>query len=366
MISHPSASTFRDIPMRNRWCRGLALCLIALAPATLYSKPVEVRSNHPEYYVVQKGDTLWDISALFLRDPWLWPEIWEINPGIANPHLIYPGDMISLVYRDGEPVLRVARGAKRSEETEKLHPSVRSSELRGEPISSIPMDAISPFLSRLRVVTKQELDTAPYIVSLGKEHMLGGTGFKVYARGIETQDIGTSYVVYRPGKAYRNPENRHEILGYEALPVADASLEQTGDPATLLLIRGSREVRGGDRLLPIAMDEMDSQMIPRAPGTELSGEIISVVDGVTQIGQHQIVVLSIGAHDGAEPGYVLEVHQRGPKVRDAYGKRHEEVTLPDERAGEVLVFRSFDRVSYALVMNAMRAMHVGDIVKNPS
>ncbi|MFZ0254220.1 MAG: LysM peptidoglycan-binding domain-containing protein [Gammaproteobacteria bacterium] len=353
--------------MRNRWCRGLvALCLIGLAPATLRSEPVSVRSSHPEYYVVQKGDTLWDISALFLTDPWLWPEIWEINPSIANPHLIYPGDRISLVYRDGKPVLRVARGFEPSEQVEKLHPSIRSSELRQEPISSIPIDAIAPFLSRLRVVTKQELDAAPYIVSLGKEHLLGGPGFQVYARRIAAQEIGASYVVYRPGKAYRNPHDTQEILGYEALHVADATLEQTGDPATLMLTRGSREVLGGDRLLPASMDEINNRLIPRVPPTKLLGEIISVVDGVTQIGQHQIVVLSIGTRDGAEPGHVLAVYQRGQKVRDAYGKRQEDVTLPDERAGALLVFRPFERVSYALVMSAVRAMHVGDIVKNPS
>lgn len=352
--------------MRNRWYRGLALFFIVLAPVTLRSEPVSVRSSHPEYYVVQKGDTLWDISALFLTDPWLWPEIWEVNPGIANPHLIYPGDTISLVYRDGKPVLRVARGSERLEQVEKLHPTIRSSGLPGEPIASIPMDAISPFLSRLRVVTKEELEAAPYLVSLGKEHLLGGAGFKVYARGIEAQDVPTSYLVYRPGKAYRNPDNPQDILGYEALHVADATLERTGDPATLQLTQTSREVRGGDRLLMVAMDEIDPNLIPRVPATDLAGEIISVVDGVTQIGQHQIVVLNIGTRDGAEPGHVLAVHQRGQKVRDVYGNRQEDVTLPDERAGAVLVFRSFDRVSYALVMSAARAMHVGDILKNPS
>lgn len=353
--------------MRNRWHRGLvALCLIALAPATLRSEPVSVRPSHPEYYVVQKGDTLWDISALFLTDPWLWPEIWEINPSIANPHLIYPGDTISLIYRDGKPVLRVARDSEPSPQVERLHPSIRSSALREEPISSIPMDAIGPFLNRLRVVTREELDAAPYIVSLGKEHLLGGPGFKVYARRIAAQEIGTGYVVYRPGKAYRNPHDPQDILGYEALHVADATLEQTGDPATLLLTQGSREVLGGDRLLPAAMDEINHRLIPRVPATKLFGEIISVVDGVTQIGQHQIVVLSIGTRDGVESGHVLAVYQRGQKVRDAYGKRHDEVMLPDERAGALLVFRPFDRVSYALVMSAVRAMHVGDIVKNPS
>jgi hypothetical protein len=355
--------------MRNRWCRGLALCLIVLTPAMLCAESVSVRSSHPQYYIVKKGDTLWDISALFLTDPWLWPEIWEINPSIANPHLIYPGDRISLVYRDGKPVLQVARGSAPSAQVdnlEQLHPSIRSLELRGEPIPSIPLDALAPFLSRLRVVTEQELDAAPYIVSLGKEHLLGGPGFKVYARGIDAQEIGTRYVVYRPGKAYRNPDNPQDILGYEALHVADATLERNGDPTTLMLTRGSREVRGGDRLFPAAVDDINSQLIPRVPAKELTGEIISVVDGVTQIGQHQIVVLNIGTRDGAQPGHVLAVHQRGHKVHDAYGKRQEDVTLPDERAGAVLIFRLFDRVSYALVMSAERAMHLGDIVTNPS
>lgn len=333
---------------------------------TLRSEPVSVRPNHPEYYVVQKGDTLWDISALFLSDPWLWPEIWEVNPAIANPHLIYPGDVIGLVYRDGKPVLRVARGGESTDQVEKLQPAIRSSAIGGEPIASIPIDAIAPFLNRLRVVSKDELDAAPYIVSLGKEHLLGGTGFKVYARGIKAEDQATRYVVYRPGKVYRNPDNPQDILGYEALPVADASLERTGDPATLLLARSSREVRGGDRLMPDLIDDISRHLVPRVPENELTGEIISVVDGVSQIGQHQIVVLSLGVRDGAQPGHVLAVHQRGQKVRDLYGQRQEDVTLPDERAGSVLVFRPFERVSYALVMNAVRAMHVRDIVKKPS
>ncbi|MGF1615849.1 MAG: LysM peptidoglycan-binding domain-containing protein [Gammaproteobacteria bacterium] len=355
--------------MCNRWCRGLVLGLIALVPATLPAEPVGVVADHPQVYVVKKGDTLWDIAALFLTDPWLWPEIWEVNPAIADPHLIYPGDRISLVYRDGKPVLRAARGSQElrsSEPIEKLRPSVRSLERREEPIASIPMDAIAPFLSRLRVISKDELEAAPYIVSLGQEHLLAGPGFKVYVRGIEAEDIGTQYIVYRPGKAYRNPDNHQDILGYEAVHVADAVLKRAGDPSTCLLTAGSREVLGGDRLLPAAMDESHPLLIPLPPVTEISGRIIAVVDGVTQIGQYQVIVLSIGTQDGVQPGHVLAVYQRGAKVPDRYGKRQEKVVLPDERAGTVLVFRPFDRVSYALVMSAVRPMHVGDVVKKPS
>lgn len=356
--------------MRKSYMHGLVLAAL-LVPASLPAATIELNPNHPERYIVQKGDTLWDISARFLRDPWYWPEIWEVNPDIQNPHLIYPGDEIVLTYEGGKPVLRVRRDGR---PTVKLSPAVRTLSGSEGAIATLPLDAIKEFLNRSRVVTDGELENAPYIVSLGEEHLVGGEGFKVYARGL---DAGASsrYGVFRRGEAYRNPDAEDEILGYEALYVGDSVVERPGDPSTLMLTDTAREVLAGDRLFPLANDAIADQLVPNVPGTRLEGKIISVIDGVSQIGQYQVVVINLGTEDGAAPGDVMAVYQTGatirdrfaksPKVRSVVNRNYDLVTLPNERAGVVVVFRTFERVSYALVMKATRAIHVLDTVTNP-
>ena len=352
---------------------GLSL-LLALAPIALGAQSVALKPDHPSRYVVQRGDTLWDIAGRFLRDPWLWPEIWDVNPAVRNPHLIYPGDELILSFRDGQPVLQVQRGGQprqapadvSPERTAtgvvKLRPRVRELPLDATSIPPIPVDAIAQFLSRPGILTDQELSEAPYIVSLGPEHLIAGAGYRVYARGLPS-DESVGYAVYRRGKAFRDPDRGGEILGYEALHVADARLEEHGDPASLALTTSTREVLIGDRVLPVNEKEVVTRFLPRAPSDPLDGKIIAVVDGVTQIGQHQTVVLNLGTRDGVEEGHVMAVYQLGEIVRDPFAK--ETVTLPNARAGVVMVFRPFERVSYALVMEAQRAMHVRDIVTNP-
>ena len=206
-----------------------ALMLVFAIVPLVQADTLDLAAGHPERYVVQKGDTLWDISARFLRDPWRWPDIWEKNPQIQNPHLIYPGDVVSLVYKDGQPMLRVTSGARPSV---KLSPSVRTEPLV-RAIPTIPIDAIAQFLTDSRVVGEGELEAAPYIVSMGKEHLVAGTSSRVYVRGI-VSDQARRFGVYRRGEAYRNPDAaKDDVLGYEALHVADAVLEAGGDPATV-------------------------------------------------------------------------------------------------------------------------------------
>lgn len=384
------------------------LCLAAAAWALLvpagYAQTV--RADRPDVYTVQRGDTLWDISARFLKEPWLWPEIWQANPQIENPHLIYPGDEISLVYEGGEPRLRVRRGRP----VVKLSPSVRVVRRGAEAIPAIPIDAISQFLSRPRVVDEGYLETVPYVVSVGNEHLIAGAGFRIYARGRGL--AGTNrFAVFRQGGPYVDPDT-DQVLGYEALYLGDAMLERPGDPTTLRLVQSQREILAGDRLLPVDEQRIDGNLIPRPPGSTVRGAIIEVVDGVTQIGQYQIVVLNLGESNGLEPGTVLSVWQRGAVVEDkfyrgssreesepeplietdparqggidgltmaadqvvrdlqrtvksAFSPRGDFVALPDERAGTIMVFRTYDRISYALVMDAERAMHVLDRVTNP-
>ena len=333
---------------------GLLLSCNILAAAS-----VDLNPSHPERYTVVKGDTLWDISALFLRDPWLWPEVWYVNPQIENPHLIYPGDEIILTYQDGRPLLSLQRGPQR---VNKLSPSIRATPLESA-IPTIPLDAIAQFLTRPFVMEEGELELAPYIVHFLDDHIMGGAGISFYARSIQEQQP-SRYSVVRPGKAYKDPDSG-EILGYEATYIGDTDLQQTGDPAKLLITSSEREAVIGDRLLLANDDKPMLNFQPRAPEVDIQGRIISVFNGVSQIGQYNVVVLNKGDRDGLEPGHVLEILQGGNEVRDIVAGRGATVTLPLEQAGHLMVFRTFERVSFALVMHATKPLHVLDWVRPP-
>lgn len=317
-----------------------------------------VKRDHPDRYTVKKGDTLWDISALFLHDPWRWPDIWYVNPQVRNPHLIYPGDVLELTYVNGKPQLRVvAKGPI------KLSPRVRSTPWDGA-IPTVPIDAIAPFLTRPYVVGENELDSAPYVVDFADEHTLGGAGMRAYVRAIEASEP-QKFDLVRKGGPYKDAETG-EVLGYEALFVGSGLLKRTGDPATVAITDTVSEVLVGDRLLPVGEERRIEDFYPRPPSTTVAGAIIDVFDGVSQIGQYQVVVLDRGARDGLEPGTVLRVDQRGETIRDPVAAdSRTKVTLPDESAGLIMVFRTFDRVSFALVMEAERPMHVLDRIRNP-
>ncbi len=324
------------------------------------AQTIKLNPDHPDRYVVVKGDTLWDISARFLRDPWLWPEVWQVNPQIANPHLIYPGDIIAFELQDGKPVLRLHRGGRK---VVKLSPRMREQPL-DQAITTIDPDAIRHFLNQARVVTGDELKLAPYVLGgVSKRLLAGTTGERIYVRGI-TSGATTRYGVYRVGEVYRNPDDKKEILGHEVVKVADAVLDRAGDPATLLVTGIRREIRVGDRLLPVGDDMASSQYyFPRAPRPGTKGRIISVFDGVSMVGQYQGVVLDLGRQQGIETGHVLAVYQANGKMKDPV--TGEEVELPDEHAGTLLVFRTFDKVSYALLMKSARPVHVLDTVRTP-
>ena len=380
----------------------LALCVAWAA----HADQVALSENHPSQYTVVKGDTLWDIAGHFLRHPWQWPDIWDSNQQIENPHLIYPGDEIFLSYKDGRPLLGLHRGR-----LVKLSPTVREHG-RAQAIPPIPLDAIHQFLSRPRVVSEADIEESAYVVGSQDEHLATGTGYKIYIRGIPDNSINR-FSVFRPGGEYRDPDTNRS-LGYEALHIADAVINKFNDPATAVITWSNREVVKGDRLLPQEMEEYP-EFVPHAPENTVEGRIISVVDGVTQIGQYNVVVLNKGQADGIVPGHVLAIYQAGDVIRDELGtaqahKRRLEdfrraeaenpssvgrffdgvandiretklvvdkalgepvggsavtVQLPEERAGEVMVFRSFEAVSYGLVMNTQRPIHVLDRVRNP-
>ncbi|HEY7672410.1 MAG TPA: LysM domain-containing protein [Gammaproteobacteria bacterium] len=337
----------------------------ALALGQPEASPV-LNPRHPETYVVQPGDTLWDIAATFLRDPWYWPEIWQINPDIENPHLIFPGDVLSLAYLDdGRPVVSVTeRGPLAgSGLVERLSPRVRAEPLE-EAIQTIPFETLRAFLSRPAILDRSELDTLPYIVA-HPEGLLGSAGHDVYVRGTDAGE-GAVFNFVHPGEALVDPDDG-TVVGYQGLYVGQGRVRRAGDPSTVFMTESAREALIGDYL--VTEDSVaPATFLPRAPEEAVDGRIISVLDGVSLIGQYQVIVVNRGARHGLQPGHVLSVYRTGEVIRDPVrGNRQsgEKVRLPDELAGTTMVFRTFDRISYALVMEATNEIHILDTVRNP-
>jgi hypothetical protein len=334
--------------------------------------PVRIKSSAPSHYTVVKGDTLWDIASKFLLDPWYWPEIWHVNPQIENPHLIYPGDVLTLYYVQGRPYVRVSGGprttadANRNEQKiSRLAPRVRTEALDTDN-HLLPVQAIRQFIFRPRIVTKEQLEQAPYIVGSQDNRLIYGADDIVYVRGLERIAGNDRYSVFRAGKVFRDPLT-DELLGYEALPVGDASLIKEGETSTVRLARTEREALLGDRLLPFDEQDEDRTFAPRSPSNSVNGQVISLSDAISQIGAYQIAVLNLGHRNGIEKGHVLAVYESGRVVTDPFTKDRlaRKVTLPDEKMGIVMVFRTFENVSYALVMEAARPVRVGNAVRNP-
>ena len=394
-------------PATARTGAGLRLfCMLAvLLPSPLLAE-VALSPNHPQSYTVRAGDTLWSIAGRFLRDPWRWRDVWQANPGITNPNRIYPGDVLELTYdAAGNPRIRKGRGGLR---VVKLSPRVRVEEVQRE-VPTIPINVVAPFLSRPFVADSRELDKAPYVVGFPEGHILAAVGDIFFVRSIYDA-ADDRFEILRPGQEYRDPDTG-EVLGYEASYVAEARLERTGDPATLFVIRSDREVEIGDRARPTRENRPIRSFLPHPAPPGLEGKIIAVLGGVSQIGQYDVVVLNRGQRDGAEIGQVFEVFRGGNERRDPvragrddwnwrnetplntsfwYGDwepsgwvrdkpdpnaplpLHRKVTrqsetyiVPDSRAGVVMIFRVFPRVSFALVMYAREAMQIGEVVSPP-
>ncbi|WP_181298629.1 LysM peptidoglycan-binding domain-containing protein [Pseudomonas sp. Q2-TVG4-2] len=340
--------------------RKSLLALLLVAVGGMAQAAVQLKDDHPEQYTVVKGDTLWDISGRFLSEPWKWPELWHANPQVENPHLIYPGDNLSLVYVDGQPRVMLSRGASRG--TIKLSPTVRTTPM-AEAISTIPLEAINSFLLSNRIVdSAAEFEAAPYIVAGNAERVISGSGDRVYGRGEFQDGIGV-YGIFRQGKTYMDPETQ-EFLGINADDVGTAELlDMEGDIATMMLTRVTQEARIGDRMFPSEERAVNSTFMPSEPEGEVNGVILDVPRGVTQIGQFDVVTLNKGARDGLSIGNVLAVYKTGETVRDRV--TGENVKIPDERSGLLMVFRTYDKLSYGLVLQATRSLAVMDKVRNP-
>jgi len=356
----------------------------ANAEADRNNQSIQLTTDYPQEYIVKKGDTLWDIASMFLKDPWYWPEIWQRNPQVKNPHLIYPGDILTLIYVNGMPQIRVARatdagdGIIRRETTDssgrkvvKLSPSIHRKTLN-EAIPSIPADAVRQFLTRPRVVSHDEWVLAPYIVGSDDDHLILGANNKVYIRG-ELDKERIRYSVFREGKRLEDPDTG-ELLGYEVIYAGQVRINKYGEPATGILLSTSREVVVGDRLLPTDKSAIDQQYFPRLPENYIDGKVISLFDAISSIAKYQIAVINRGTNDGLEVGHLLATYQRGGYARDRFldrtsVKRGEEqklnVLLPDERSGIMMIFKVFDRVSYGLVLKSTRTISKLDRVEKP-
>lgn len=343
----------------NNRLRMIAVAFIAsltLGTLTAFSQgSARLAADAPEEYVVQVGDTLWDIAATFLRDPWYWPEIWYINPQVENPHLIYPGDVLALVYIDGAPRVTVGQAG-----SYRLSPQARITPLT-EAITSVSYDSISAFLSRGVVIERNEVDSLPYLLATKGDHLIASAGNTIYIRGTSAQP-GERFNIVRVGDRLIDPET-NDLIGYQGIEIGEGTIRASGDPATMALTSSKQEAAQGDRLIPTSV-EIPLNFFPKAPSSNIDGQIISVVNGVTQIGQYNVVVMNRGSNHGLGVGDVLTVWQRGAVVRDRVEGGN--VRLPDEEAGTVMVFKTYDRISYGLVMEATQAIHTEDFVRNPT
>lgn len=378
--------------------KSLGLFVGLLVSLVVFAATPQLQPDHPDTYVVQKGDTLWDISAKFLKKPWLWPEIWRANPQVHNPHLIYPGDVLKLAYLGGNgdngagtPYL-------------KLVPKVRKSSV--DPTPPIPLEAIKPFLENMRVVDADRIKSAPYVMAFEAHHLRGIVGRLAYVRGLDAQP-GQKFALVRPTHAIRafdadEPDDmditahtlrsnvamvespwkeitrgdghwgKGDSLGVEVRVIGEAQVLRSGDPASLMISSSERAIQQGDRLLPIDDSPYDSTYYPH-PGTDVPAEarVIALTDALRYSGRNQVIALSVGRDDGVRNGATFTILRPGQTVQDNVASDYnsgvfgESVQLPPEYIGHVLVFRTFEHTSYGLVMSAIRPVMLDDLIRAP-
>jgi len=337
---------------------SVCLLLVSLLFSAWLQAAVELNDDVPETYIVKKGDTLWGISGMYLQKPWLWPQLWDSNPQIDNPHLIYPGDELYLVWIDGQPRLRLRRGRD-----VKLTPNMRVQPL-DLAIPVIPLDEIGPWLRWSRILADADINDAAYVVAGSQTHLLSAPGDRIFGRG-NFPDGERAFGIFRPGETYIDPITE-ELLGHEAMDIGNATLlsSNTVEVTELEITRVTKEVRITDRLLPMAERILDATFHPRAPEEEIvDAFMIAVPAGLTQIGTMDIVVINKGSRDGLQSGDVLAIYKTGELVFDKMAQ--DNVQLPDVRAGLCMVFESFEKASYAIVLKSSQALSIMDKVKNP-
>ncbi len=340
-----------------------------------------LKATAPQNYVVKRGDTLWGIANVFLRNPWQWPEIWYVNPQIHNPHRIYPGDMLQLTLgSNGQKVLQLVRGpvgraelgrAELREVTDQTHlePLLRSSPLDA-PIDTIPYNLISAFISKPSVLTREQVASAAYVVALAQSHDIAGEGHELFVRKT-SGEVGTRYSVMHVAEQLTDPQSGRK-LGYVAIYTGTAQITRGGPIAEAVITTSARETLQGDLLIP-EEDTPTTDFAPHIPSRSVSGTIIDVVDNVLLAGQDEVVAINRGTDDGIDRGTVLMVDQLPDQAVDECAEIdnfstcsvHHTVTLPIDPAGNILVFRAFPHMSYALILADSVPVLVGDPVRNP-
>ena len=379
----------------------ILFALAAMLTGIVIAQDVSVRSDHPDEYVVVRGDTLWDISGRFLDKPWQWPAIWHANPQINNPHLIYPGDVISLVYIDGVPQLRLRRGGP-----VKLSPGIR---VVDEAINGVPFDRIKPFMRDIRVLSPSEFEGLPYIVANNELRLNATVSDTTYARGLNAR-AGEEYIVARltsiydsfgdPAEIRRvNPERHWEWervqnvwdhndhlydptrpwdrkpknpIGYEMVEISRVRVTQAGDISVLDILQDRTEVKPGDFILPVSDMGYDKVFYPNAMDRVPEGLRVLATSGQKAgVGLYQIVAINAGSRQGLETGHVFSAFRQGLDAQDRSGYRwgsfskEAEVRLPDVYDGLVMVFRTFDDISYGMVVSGKRVVGPFDTLRHP-
>jgi hypothetical protein len=344
----------------------------ATAPATAAAETgPAINPTAPMQYTVKPGDTLWGIASMYLKDPWLWPEVWVINPQVPNPHLIYPGDKLALAYgAGGRPEVRLAEPG-----VVRLDPR-----LRGEPLASaipsIPYAAIANFLTRPTLMSADEIRHAPYVLAFRNMHQAAGNDIDIYIRNLQATE-NSRYAIMHVSTPLVDPDDGR-LLGYVGIYTGTALVKRPGEPAKATVIDPARETLAGDRLMS-AENAVPTTFTPHPPAAQIHGRIINVVGGTDLVGQFYVVAINRGAHHGIDPGAVLAVDQSGEVVRDLWANGRSimnnangflttfvpHVRLPDERAGTMLVFKVYDRMSYGLIVGASDIIRIGDPVHTP-
>ncbi len=337
--------------------KAKSLALAASLLLSMSAAALNLNEDHPDTYTVVKGDTLWDISATFLENPWQWPDVWAMNDDIKNPHLIYPGDIIKLVYRDGKPLLVVERVIRMS-------PTVRIESER-ESITTIPLEAVAPFFGGARIFTNEDdFNGSAYVLQGTHQNLIVGAGQQAYVKGAGSWDSDIkNYGVYRPARAWTDPITG-EFLGFEAVEVGMSSVLNTQDDiATVEIVKSEMEIRPGDRVIEAEDFDVHPEYFPAAPDEQVEGMILDVEGGVTQVGSMNVVLLNRGARESLKEGNVVAIWKAGETIRDPItGKT---VTLPSQYSGLAMIFKTYDKLSYALVMESDRPLKVGDSFKSP-
>lgn len=334
------------------------IVMAAMPLANIQAQTLTLASGYPDTYVVKEGDTLWEIASVFLQEPWRWPEIWQGNPEVQDPDLIYPGDVLQLVATADGPRILMERAGR---QVVRLSPTVRESPLLN-PIPSIPRQALQGFLVENRIVDKETFESAPYILSSATGNLIMGAGHEVFVRGA-WPGSETGFDVFRLGAAYLDDDGA--LLGQEATKLGELTVisDEGGGLRRALIVQSDEELKAGDRLLQREADRLELNYFPRSPDVALDGSIIGLLNNESQAAQYESVVIDLGKSHGLDEGDLLSILRKGNVVEDVVARTS--VTLPATEIGLLLVYKTFERMSYGVILTLTEPSAAGDFVRTP-